>query len=60
MKDVSEENMMPIFWLHCLHAPSLVSKGQSKLKVLSGNCLERVTFTLITYFWVAIQSCALM
>jgi len=29
--------MMPLFWLHWLHAPSLVSIGQSKLKLLSGN-----------------------
>jgi len=35
--DGSEENMMPLFWLHWLHAPSLVSIGQSKLKLLSGN-----------------------
>ena len=31
MKDDSKEKMMPIFWLHLLHAPSLVSIGQSKL-----------------------------
>jgi len=37
MKDGSEEKMMPLFWLHQLHAPSLVSIGQSKLKLLSGN-----------------------
>jgi len=37
MKDGSEEKMMPLFWLHQLHAPSLVSKGQNKLKLLSGN-----------------------
>ena len=37
MKDGSEEQMMPFFWLHWLHAPSLVSIGQSKLKLLSGN-----------------------
>jgi len=29
--------MMPLFWLHWLHAPSLVSIGESKLKLLSGN-----------------------
>ena len=32
MKDGSKEKMMPLFWLH---APSLVSIGQSKLKLLS-------------------------
>jgi len=32
MKDGSEEKMMPLFWLHQLHAPSLVSIGQNKLK----------------------------
>ena len=37
MKDGSEEKKMPLFWLHWLHAPSLVSIGQSKLKFLSGN-----------------------
>jgi len=30
MKDGSEEKMMPLFWLHQLHAPRLVSIGQSK------------------------------
>ena len=35
MKDGSEEKMMPLFWLHWMHAPSLVSIGQSKLKLLS-------------------------
>jgi len=34
MKDGSEEKMMPLFWLHQLHAPSLVSIGQNKLKFL--------------------------
>ena len=34
MKDGSEEKMMPLFWLH---APCLVSIGQSKLKLLSEN-----------------------
>jgi len=33
MKDGSEEKMMPLFWLHWLHAPSLVSIGQSKLRL---------------------------
>jgi len=33
----SEVIMMPLFWFHWLHAPSLVSIGQSKLKLLSGN-----------------------
>jgi len=37
MKDGSEEKMMPLFWVHWLHAPSLVSIGQSKLKLLSGH-----------------------
>jgi len=37
MKDGSEEKMMPLFWLHQLLAPSLVSIGQNKLKLLSGN-----------------------
>ena len=37
MKDGSEEKMMPLFWLHWLYAPSLVSISQSKLKLLSGN-----------------------
>jgi len=36
MKDGSEEKMMPLFWLHQLHAPSLVSRAK-KLKLLSGN-----------------------
>jgi len=34
MKDGSEEKMMLLFWLHWLHAPSLVSIGQSKPKVI--------------------------
>jgi len=34
------ENIMPLFWLHWLHAPSLVSIGQSKLKLLSGNWIS--------------------
>jgi len=37
MKDGSEEKMMPLIWLYWLHAPSLVSIGQSKLKLLSEN-----------------------
>jgi len=40
MEDGSEEKMMPLFWLHWLHAPSLVSIGQSKLKLLSGNLIS--------------------
>jgi len=40
MKDGSEENMMPLFWLHLLHAPSLVSIDQSKLKLWSGNWMS--------------------
>jgi len=32
--------MMPLFWLHWLHAPSLVSIGQSKLKLLSRNWIS--------------------
>ena len=36
MKDGNEEKMMSLFWLHWLLAPSLVSIGQSKLKLLSG------------------------
>jgi len=37
MKDGSKEKMMPLFLLHWLHAPSMVSIGQSKHKLLSGN-----------------------
>jgi len=37
MKDGNDEKMMSLFWLHWLHAPSLVTIGQSKLKLLSGN-----------------------
>jgi len=37
MKDGSEEKMMPLFWLHQLHAPSLGSICQSKLTLLSEN-----------------------
>jgi len=40
MKDGSEEKMMPLFWLHGLRAPSLVSIGQSKLKLLSGHWIS--------------------
>jgi len=40
MKDCSEEKMMPLFWLHWLHAPSLVSIGHSKLMLLSGNLIS--------------------
>jgi len=32
--------MIPLFWLHWLHAPSLVSIGQSKLKLLIGNWIS--------------------
>jgi len=32
--------MMPLFWLHWLHAPSLVSIGQSQLKLLSRNWIS--------------------
>jgi len=31
---------MSLFWSHWLHAPSLVSTGQSKLKLLSGNLIS--------------------
>jgi len=34
------KKMMPLFWLHWLHAPSLVLIGQSKLKLLSGNWIS--------------------
>jgi len=36
MKDGSEEKTMPLFWLHQLHAPSLVSK-QTKVIELKLN-----------------------
>jgi len=39
MKDGSKEKMMPVIWLYWLHA-SLVSIGQSKLKLLSGNWIS--------------------
>jgi len=51
------------FWSHWLHAPSLVSIGQSKLKLLSGNWISflvTMTLTLITDTWVAIPSCVLI
>jgi len=62
MKDGSKEKMMPLFWLHWLHA-SLMSIDQGKLKLLSVTeflFLVTVTLTLITDTKVAIQSCALM
>jgi len=34
MKDGSEEKRMPLFWLHQLHAPSLVSIGPKQTKVI--------------------------
>ena len=37
MKDGNDEKIMSLLWLHWLHAPSLVSIGQSKLKLLSEN-----------------------
>jgi len=37
MKDGNDEKMMSLFWLHWLHALSLVTIGQSKLKLLIGN-----------------------
>jgi len=40
MKDGSKEKLIPLFWLHWLHAPSLVSIGQSKLKLLRGNWIS--------------------
>jgi len=63
MKDGSEEKQMPLFWLHWLHVPSLVSISQSKLKLLSENwisILVTVTLTLITDTWVAIPICHLI
>jgi len=63
MKDGSEEKMMPLFWLHQLHASSLVSIGQNKLKLLSGNRISIFSnsdMTLITDTWEAIPSCVLM
>jgi len=35
-----KKKMMPLFWLHWFHAASLVSIGQSKLKLLSGNWIS--------------------
>jgi len=35
-----KKKMMPLSWLHWLHAPSLVSIGLSKLKLLSGNWIS--------------------
>ena len=52
MKDGREEKMMPLFLLHWLHAPSLVSIGKGKLKLLTKTefpFLVTVTLTLITY-----------
>ena len=63
MRDGSEEKMMPLFWLHQLHAPSLVSIDQHKLKLLSETeflFLVTVTLTLITDTWEAIPSCVLI
>ena len=37
--------MMPLFKLHWLHAPSLVSIGQSKLKLLSGNWISILSYS---------------
>ena len=37
MKDGNDEKMMSLFWLHWLHALSLVTIGQSKQKLLIGN-----------------------
>jgi len=34
------KKIMPLFWLHWLHAPSLVSIGRSKLKLLSRNWIS--------------------
>ena len=31
MKDFSEEKMMPLFWLHQLHAPSVNRPKQTKV-----------------------------
>jgi len=55
MKDGSEEKMMPLFWLHWLHAPSLAKKAETEFLFL-----VTVTLTLITNNWVAIPSCVLM
>ena len=45
MKDGSEEKMMPLFWLHWLYAPSLMSMGQSKLKLLSENVISIFSYS---------------
>jgi len=45
MKDGSEEKMMPLIWLYWLHALSLVSIGQSKLKLLSGNLISIFSYS---------------
>jgi len=63
MKDGNDEKIMSLLWLHWLHAPSLVSIGQSKLKLLSGNLISflvTVTLTLITDTWVEIPSFILL
>ena len=49
MKDGSNEKMMSSFWLHWLHAPSLVSIGKSKLKLLSGNRIS--IFSNVQWPW---------
>ena len=57
MKDGSEEKMMPLIWLYWLHAPSLMSIGQSKQVFLAETeflFLETGTLTLITDTLVAI------
>jgi len=40
MKDGSDEKMMPLFWLHQLHTPGLVSISHNKLKLLSRNWIS--------------------
>jgi len=45
MKDGSEEKMMLLFWLNWLYAPSLVSIGQSKLKLLSGSLISIFSYS---------------
>jgi len=42
MKDGNEEKMMPLIWLH---APSSVSIGQSKLKLLSENYISIFSYS---------------
>jgi len=41
MNNGSEEKLMPLFWLHWLHAPSLVSIGQSNsdLTLITDTCV---------------------